>query len=266
MINTVILILSTIIITLIAQDLIRKKWKEFFNRTTLIKKYWKFVISFSVIAVMSGSIIYLYTENITNNLMLLVQALTLIFAIFVGYFAFQQVSEARLDKLIEQGLENFQEGHYLRAIHSYEEAFRISPKNFSVLSNLQECYLLNKDDKSFNEKDKILEEILIEDGEKIIYYYLRSAKYILREDLGNAKKRIKECVNFINNSEISFPIRWSFQELRKSKLYENLQGESKSIMDNFINYLQGVLNADLKDAFEEGNYKLEETKIKTDTV
>ena len=262
MIKTIIIILSTIVITLLLQNIIKKKWKDFFNKTTLIKKYWKFVISFVVIGILSGTIIYFYTENVVGNLMLLIQIFTLIFAIFVGYFAFQQVAENRLDKLEEKGYMHLQKQEYLRAIKSYEEAFLIAPKDFNILSNLLECYLIIQDNKNFNEKKELIEKIIIEDREKIIFCYLKSANFLLKQDLGKARKEMKECMEFIKSSSFSFYPLWNFRDIKNSELYKDLKGESKKILDNFINYLQGILNAEQKTKFEKGSYTLNEFENK----
>lgn len=253
----IIIILITIILTLFLEYIIKKNWKEFFNKTTLIKKYWKFVISFLVISILSGITIYFYTENTTDNLILLVQVLTLIFAIFVGYFAFQQVAENRLDKLKEQGYKHLQKSEYLRAIKSFEEAFSISPKNFTILSNLQECYIIIQDTKNFNEKKELIKKIIIEDREKIIFYYLKSADYLIKQDIGKAKEEIVECIKFIKGSNLFLFSSWNFRDIIKSNSYKNLKGESKKILDNFISYLQGILNEDQRKEFENGNYTLD---------
>ena len=266
MVETIIIILSTTVITLIAQDLIKKKWKEFFNKTTLIKKYWKFVISFLVISILSGVIIYLYTEDIINNLILLIQILTLIFAIFVGYFAFQQVAENRLDKLKERGYEHLRRQQYLRAVNFFKEAFLINPKDFDMLANLLECYVIIQDNKSFNEKKELAKKIIIEDREKMIFYYLKSTSYLIKQDLGKAKKEIAECINFIKSSNLSLFSSWSFSDIEGSDSYKNLQGESRKILDNFIIYLQGRLDKEKKKEFEKGNYILDESVKRKQTI
>lgn len=258
----IITVLPIVLSTLFLQYIIKKKWREFFNKTTLIKKYWRFVISFIIIGSVLGGAIYFYTENITDNLILLVQTLTLIFAIFVGYFAFQQVAENRLDKLEEKGYVHLKKREYLRATKSYEEAFSIAPKDFSVLSNLIECYLIIQDDKNFNEKKELIKKIIIEDREKLVFCYLESANFLLKQDLGKAKGEIKECIKFIKSSGLSFHSSWDFRDIKNSELYKNLNGEAKKIFDSFINYLQGILSEDQKKEFESGNYALDKPENK----
>ena len=260
--NEIIIIISIMIITLFLEYMIKKKWKVLFNKTTLIKKYWKFVISFLTISIISGIIVYLYTENTTTNLMLLTQVLTLIFAIFVGYFAFQQVSENRLDRLKEQGHLHLRRLEYLRAIKSFEEAFLASPKNFNILANLQECYIIVQDTKNFNEKKELIEKIIIEDREKIIFYYLKSTDYLIKQDLGKAKEELAECIKFIGSSNLLLLSGWNFSDITKSDSYKNLSGESKKILDNLISYLQGILSGNEKKEFESGNYALDKPENK----
>ena len=128
-----------------------------------------------------------------------------------------------------------------------------------LLANLLECYVIIQDNKSFNEKKELAEKIIIGDREKMIFYYLKSTSYLIKQDLGKAKKEIAECMKFIKNSNLSLFSSWSFSDIEKSDSYKNLQGESRKILDNFIIYLQGRLDKEKKKEFEKGNYILDES-------
>lgn len=258
-----IVIIATFFLTLLVQKRIIDAVKNFFifSKVPLLKKYWLFVIPFSFLSI-SAYIFMIKSfphENLNNNISLLNQATTLIFAIFAGYFAFQQVVENRLERLKEQGHNYFKQNSYKRAIQYYEQALAINSKDFSVLAELLELYLVIQDDKRFNERIAILEKIVMEDYERTTVYYLKIAKLLFKQELGTAKKELKEYISLVKKKPSALVhFSWDFSDIRKSEVYQKLDGETKTIFENFINYLNKSLDESNKELFEESNFTLKE--------
>lgn len=253
------LIFVSILLTLLLQKKVKYLLKSFYNKAPLIKKYWLFVIPFIAFCVIAYPIVTILStkQDLSNNLSILNQATTLIFAIFAGYFAFQQVVENRLEKLKEQGHLYFKQDSYLRAIQYYEEAYSINPKDFSLLSDLLEIYLAIQDYKKFDAKINQLEKLRIEDYEWSTLVYLKTARYLFEQNLGIAKTEIQTYINLVKEKPQCLTIfRWDFSDIKGSDVYKRLDGESKIIFDNFISYLNKELDDTKKKQFEEGNLTL----------
>lgn len=250
-------LIAGIIGTLLIQNFIRELLKNFLSKAPLIKTYWLFIIPFVVITISLYFIVIIFsTKDREVYLSTLNHATTLIFAIFVGYFAFLQVVENRLEKLREQGHTYFKQKSYLRAIEYYEQAYVINPKDFSILAELLEVYLVQSDQK-FDRKIVLLDKLVIEDKEKLIAFYLKTAKHLFRQDIGRANNEIVACLNFIKNKPTALTDRiWDFSDIHEADIYKKLVGEAKNIFDNFLNYIQNGLNEEKKKNFENGNYTL----------
>lgn len=252
-----------IALTLLFQGRVKKLIRSFFNKAPLIKKYWIFVVPFILVSIIVYTlVIYLSPkESLGNNLTILNQATTLIFAIFVGYFAFQQVIEYRLDKLKEQANLYFKQPSYLRAIQYYEEAYAIDPKDFSLLAELLEVYLCIGEFKKFDEKIGRLEKLIVEDYEKSTVAYLKVCEHLLKQDLGSVKTELKSYIDLVQkNPEVLERFRWDFSDICKCDSYKNLEGDVKAIFDNLVSYLNKKLDEDKKKRYENGDYILKEEK------
>jgi|SRR5688572_10013447 len=233
-------------------------WRSFRDRTQLIKRYWTFVVPFTVLSVAAYTAVWIFVPVVNRDAALdvLGVAMTLIFAIFVGYFAFLQLAENRLDKLIEQGDRELYEKSYSRAIGSYEKALSIDPKNYHVLSNVLELYLMTGDSVAFEERLPRLGLNGVEHYEKLVYLYLCALKYLLIGHTIDARAAIQDAVEFVKqHPEALDRLRWNFSDLRESKIYQDLQGESKELLTNFVRYLERGLGAD-RQRFENGDYLL----------
>lgn len=240
--------------------------KIFQGKAPLIKKNWLLVVPFAILSVVA----YILTiklspsQSLNNNISLLNQATTLIFAIFAGYLAFQQLVEYRKDKLKEQASIYFKQPSYLRAIQYYEEAYRIDPKDFSLLSELLEVYLCAEDFKKFDEKIPQLERLVVENYEKSIVAYLKICKNLFNQDLKSTRSELKAYLDLVkNNSEVLPQFRfWDFSDIRKSAAYKKLEGDIKVICDNFLTYLNKALDDEKKNKFENKNYLLKDEEKK----
>jgi tetratricopeptide (TPR) repeat protein len=191
------------------------------------------------------------------------QSLTLVFAIFVGYFAFLQVVESRLDKLKERAKSELSERSYRRAIQYYEEAYKISPKDVSILADLLELYLILENYSNFDEKIIQLQRISIEEKEKVTLLYLEATKFLLKQHLQEAKERISKLVQFIEKHPIVLThFNWDFSDIQDSEVYKKINGEAKIIFENLIKYLSKKMPNDQKSDFEQGNYSILSQKDK----
>lgn len=258
-----VIFLAGIALTLLFQGRVEKLIRGFFNKAPLIKKYWIFVVPFILVSIIVYTlVIYLSPkENLSNNLTILNQATTLMFAIFVGYFAFQQVIEYRLDKLKEQAILYFKQPSYLRAIQYYEEAYAIDPKDFSLLAELLEVYLCIGEFKKFDEKIGRLEKLIVEDYEKSTVAYLKVCEHLFKQDLGSAKTELKSYIDLVQKDpEVLEQFRWDFSDIRKCDLCKELDGDVKTIFENLVNYMHKNLDEEKKKRFETEDYLLREEK------
>lgn len=229
-------------------------------RAALIKTYWKFVLPYSLVVGIAYVVTILYTPDAYTDLAINVlgQVSALIFAIFVGWYAFLQVMESKIEKLGEKAHDHFQEGSYRRARELYEQVYVAHPKNFTNLAELLELYLIIEDEGDFDAKFPYLKEAAMEDDEILVTHYLRVAQALLKQDLGTGKKEIGEAIEFVATHPRALPMfTWQFKELRESDIYERLEGEPKVTLDNFLSYLNRGLEEKQKTRFEGGDYKLE---------
>lgn len=228
----------------------------FLTKAPLIKKYWLFTIPYIFLSIIAYVVIINNSpvSNISNNLTIINQITTLIFAIFVGYFAFQQVVENRFDKLKEQGHLYFKQQSYLRAIQYYEEAYLINSRDFSLLAELLELYLAIQNFNKFDEKISFLEKLRIEDYEWSTLYYLKITESIFEKNLGQAESTLKEYLKKSKkNPLILMHFSWDFSDIRKSEPCKLLKGDLKTIFDNFIVYLNKGFDDVKKTQFENGD-------------
>jgi hypothetical protein len=234
-------------------------FKRVLRKTALIKFYWKFVIFFALFStlVYLGIFIVVPLTHIDTALTLVGQVLTLVFAIFVGWYAFLQVAENRIDKLEEKAGELFADGQYQRARQAYEEIYTTNPKNFTNFAGLMELLLVTGDEIEFKRLCSSFEKTCIEDREKLIAKYLDILKDLLSENIKSAKSKLTRCVEFIKSHPQSLSkLGWQFKELRDSAIYQSLEGDSKIILDNFLKYLNLELAVEQRSKFEEGNFRL----------
>lgn len=250
-----------VFLTLVFQRKFKIIKNYYISKAPLIKKYWLFVIPFVFINVVAYVLVIYFSQasQLNNNISILNQATTLIFAVFAGYFAFQQVVENRFDKLKEQGLNYFKQQSYLRAIQYYEEAYSINPKDFSLLAELIEIYLSNKDYEKFDQKIIHLKKLIIEDYEWSTFYYLKISIFLFKQDLGTAKGELSAFIKLIDKKpSILDRFRWDFKDIKESEPYKKIDGDAKTILDNLIIYLEKKFDEIKKKKFEEGNYILNE--------
>jgi tetratricopeptide (TPR) repeat protein len=234
-------------------------WRAFMSKTRLIKYYWIFVIIFSVLSTISYYLILSILKDQQRTLAISVanQATGLIFAIFVGYFAFAQVMETRKEKYDRVGATNMLQQNYRKAIENWELAHSIKPKDSSTLQNLLEAYLLNKQFDDFDRKIGLLEKVAVDD-EKIVLYYLKVCRELFKSHLAEAEAEISKTVDYIKENSSYFKrLGWGFKELRESETYKGMRGDVKKLIDNYTAYVDRTLTPEQIKQFENGNYLLE---------
>lgn len=239
---------------------------QLFSKLSIVKYYWKFIMIFTIIYLFSYGFVFFSVndDDVAFFISVVNDFGTLIFAIFVGYFAFLQVEENRLEKLREDAYYYVRNQHYTRARKLYEKVFAINRKDYLAISNLLEVYLLLGDCESFDQKISYLNDAIEEGHERIVFYYLNVARYLLIEDLGNVKVKIAETIEFLkDNPDDHVKFSWEFDDIRDSKLYKDLTDQTKTLFDNFIKYLRKSLSKEDMTKFAEGDYLLSQRVIPT---
>lgn len=248
-----------IIIPIILRNQFGDIWHKFKMWTPIIKSYWIFVIIFTISIVIAYTLIFKLSQpnNLSVHLTVLGQISALIFAIFVGYFAFLQVSINRFEKLEKDAYNYFKSEDIKTAIVYYEQALSLQPKDFKTLGNLMEAYLIDGQYDKFDAKLPLLNKCTLEEYQKISICYLEIAKFLLQKRIGEGQDKIKECIEMIkNNPDLLRKNVWDFSDMQKSELYKKLSGEVKTTFDNFIKYLEKQMDEKQKFEFEGGNFLL----------
>lgn len=182
---------------------------------------------------------------------------TLFFAAIAGYFAYSQLLEIQFDRLKEQAMGSFKSKHYARAEKDFSAALAIKPYEFLVFAEYMEVLISLRDFETFDNNSYKLAKYAIDKREKLIVHYLFFARYLLQENLGFAKKHIKNTVNYYkDNSSIFVSGNWSYSDIIQTDVYGDLVGETKKIFDNYIKFITGRMNEEQKNKFITGDYIL----------
>lgn len=255
------LFLITLIVGVVLALFLKEKfigiYKRFTSVAPTIRKYWFFVVVFCFIVVISYILIFIKSDNneqLNTNLTILGQVSALIFAIFVGYFAFLQVVENRIGKLKEDGFRYFKEKAYSRATKIYEEVHSIDTTNFNNLAELLELYIIQKDFEKFNKKIVVLEGNILDKKDKLILLYLQIIFELIKEHISEAKEKIALLVEFQKlNRDVR--INWDFSDIKMCSVYLSLgNSDTKKYFDNSIKYLIQGMSEEEKIKFENGDY------------
>lgn len=257
------IIISVVALTLLLQKSIRKSLKLIKNRALFIKNYWQFSIFFVCLSITAYILIfYFFTEKDLNIALSVVNtALTIIFAVFVGYYAFMQVAEIRVDRNREEADRYLVAKNYFRAALKYEELFIMNPNDYHSLSNLLEIKLIDGEDEYFQLHIDKLQKTVIEPSENITCFFLKIAKELFLQRIGDAKIQIHLLVKFVNGTPNALSNhKWSYNEVRSSERFQDLTGEALEIFQNVIKFLENKLKGDEKEAFEKKDYALAKYK------
>jgi tetratricopeptide (TPR) repeat protein len=171
-----------------------------------------------------------------------------------------QLVENRFDKLMERGGNYMSSKSYNRAIEMYQEAYKINQKDFSLLANLTEAYLITRNYFSFEEKLSVLMDNMLEDREKITSFYLKTTYELLKEHNFEAREELNKFIQFIvDNPRALEHFLWDFEDIKNADPYRCLNGESKKMLENMIRYLEKSLDGGDKKLFEDKNYLLQKS-------
>ena len=104
-----------------------------------------------------------------------------------------------------------------------------------------------------------LQKSVVEPSENYTCYFLKIAKELFLQRIGDAKTQIKLLTQYTSkNPEAISNHRWNYRDLRSSNRFQELTGESKEIFETLLKYLLNVLNEEEKQAFEKNDYALTE--------
>ena len=237
---------------------VKSLYQNFTSKVPIIRKYWSFVTSFSLILAVVYFLTFKYAaqSNLANYLSLLGQVAALIFAIFVGYFAFLGVVENRITPLREAGFQHFKNKRYVRAEKAYKQVIAIDTEDFHNFAELLEIYLATKDFLKFDENIVILEKNILDKNDNLILFYLKISMELLREHLDDARLHIIQLIDFkTTNPNTNFS--WDVRDLQGSPAFTGLRdGEAKTILNNLILYLQSSMPPENRERFVRGDYVL----------
>jgi tetratricopeptide (TPR) repeat protein len=243
-------------------------WEKFFIYPSFNLRFWVpivggFIIAFCVILFIINK---LELKKDLNSLFaflnIAIQSLLLVFAIYSLFIIYRQLVESRFEKLVTEGRTYIKSKNYVNAINCLKEALFIKEDN-KIALELLELYLIIGNFLKFDESIKnyniggMLKKIISEPEDELILNYLLSTRYLLVENLGEAKNFIRQAIK-IREEKLSKNHRplWDFNDLRTSNIYQGLRGESRKILDNFLRYLENVLDEEQKEKFEKGNFSI----------
>ena len=228
-------------------------WKKFIYRLTTAEQYWRSTAIFIILSVfMAGfTIVYSSTGNVVGNLSFLIETLTLFFGIYAGYFAFKQMNLGRYESIISSAKQLFVNGgDFKRAIKEYELASSIK-LNFLTGAEQTECYACLSDWVKYDRMIDRLPHVQVDDRDELILFYLKSIGPLLREEIARLREVFRQTISFKKTIKKSINASWSTAEIKKSDAYERLSPETKTIMDNYLKYINNQLSDPEKQIFEE---------------
>jgi len=231
------------------------KW--FKNVNYVIRDYWKFIIFYIPICLSGYITIILFVSVDLKSLYIDIwgQVVSIAFAIFAGYYAFLQVAENRYDKFLSSASDALQHKKFMRAISLYEDCIKIRTE-ISPLHNLLELYVIQKRFVDFDEKSIIYEKNAEEDQDKLTLLFLKfSKKIMLQNNFDEIKSSIKDIVDYIKlHPKVLNKFNWSFDEMKTSDNFKDLEQNTKKYYINVEKYLQGNFEPEYKTKFENGDY------------
>lgn len=229
------------------------------RRIGLVKYYWKFVTFYSLLLCVVYYLTFKYVPSTEQGKALdfIGQIAAIVFAIFIGWFAFLEVKRSTLKEGVERANQYFTSNRSLqRARQLYEEYCDFEQTDFFRLTELLEIYLvLGSYEKAFEERFARLKKNVKDDWEGFMPLYLECTKHLFKEEIKSAENKLKEMVDYAaKNPEALGTLSWDFRDIKKAAAYKKFTDdrEAKKLFDRMILYLSN--DAAVKVDFEKHKF------------
>lgn len=220
-------------------------------------RYWIFVAIFILFLCVGYYFAFRIEDSLRSDLLsVLNQGSMLIFVISGGYFAYSQLIEYKVEKYKNRAHDEFKRKKYARASEYYKEAISLDPHDFATRAEYLENLISAGDFPTFDENIRALEKFVIDGREELIFHYLKTARHLLEENPGYAKSYIKKSIDLYKDNPGIFSLgNWDYSDIRQAETYEQLEGEIKTIFDNYISFLT-IMSKENRQKLVSGNYVL----------
>lgn len=266
-IDIILIILITSILVWVLKEYFKIGFKKLQEIFSIVPGFWWIVFSLIILAIPSYILVFHLSNDLSldRNLSLLNTIVTLIFAVFIGYYAFVQVAENRAEKNLETGrnlLHRMQQ--YVKAMYYYELAIRFKINDFNTTAELLELYLVNSEDEKFasllTRFESKSKKYFLDKYDNVIIFYLKITKEIFDGNIRKAESLIREAIKYIQDHPGSIkPGLWGFEEIKAAGRYAELGSatDSKKYIDNFILFITNQLDQSKKERFINGDFRLD---------
>ncbi len=232
-------------------------WSKIRRKTKVLQEYWK------IISILGAFFVLLYAvvlwlvgpSYLEAAISILNQFSGLTFAVYIGYFAFRQLLESRKDKLVEDADDLLRSQEYARAIQKYERIVEIDPEDIRPAANYIETCILDGDLAKAESLTPDFKKRCISAKEQLQAHYFSVVIELIKGHIPEAQEKIGITTQFIKQNRSVTPMAWGFGDLYASPKYQELTGDSRLLLDNFVDYLMSRLG-DRTSRYEAGDYRL----------
>lgn len=164
-----------------------------------------------------------------------IQIVTLVFAVFAGYYAFAQLANIEFNSLVKNGEQQLGLERYNRALELFQKALD-KQEDFYVRANLSECACIVGDKKLLSESLSLLRPVEVYD--KLVLCYLRISKAALENDYVSAHQEMKSLILLgKENKRLIDHFYWSFKDIWQSGFINTLPTDFQEIYNDIFSYL-----------------------------
>lgn len=268
-IEIILILLIGLGLGVVFKDLFLKIFRKIKSFWVVVPGFWWTVLILIILSTVSYVVIFQLSINeisLDRNISMANTIITLVFAIFIGYYAFLQVAENRAERNLEQGKNLLSQNspQFVKAMYYYELAMKFKLNDFSSVAELLEIYLANNETEKFTDLFKKIQnkkyQSIIDKYDNLIIFYLKIAKECFEGNVSKAKNIISEAIKYVQHNPNSInPTLWNFRELKTSEPYKNLEVNSdrKKYIDNFILFITNQLDQSKKERFINGDFRLD---------
>lgn len=164
---------------------------------------------------------------------------TLLFAMFVGYFAFTEFRKKRKGDFLEEAKDLlYKQKDYPNAILAYEKAYALGEKDVENILNMSELYSITGKTKKAREFATLALRKDDSYSIKLKHSMLRILSYIVDEDIDNLKNEISSLIK-LSKTEPRTTMGWNYNDTKKiiSKIggiYEKIFNTAKELFEGKI--------------------------------